>query len=137
MTNLVKIVGVSAYDRAYWDDGDSGRLSWIIDMDKIRYVETEFNYDVGYIGSGEDFEVANPENYIKTKIVMFDGQRLDFCINTTLGGVGNEIEKAIEDLFKSKPYTDSYNKMKVLDLDKIVNFEFIEDDADWNRLYDF
>ncbi len=137
MTNLVKIVGVSAFDRTYWDDGDFGKLSWIIDMDKIRYVRTGFNYDVDYIGSGSDFEVANPEKYLKTRIVMLDGQELNFCINTNLGGVGNEIENAVANLFKSKPYTDSYGKMKVLDLDKIANFEFIEDDFEFNRLYDF
>jgi len=137
MTNLVKIVGVSAFDRGYWEAGDSGRLSWIIDMDKIRNVTTSFNFGVGYIGSGDTYEVANPEKYLRTRIEMLEGYYLEFCVNTNLGGVGNEIENAIADLFKSKPSTDSYGKMKVLDLDKIVNFEFIEDDVAWLRLYDF
>lgn len=129
MNNLVKIVGLSAYDRGYFEDEDSGRLSWIIDMDKIRIISTDFNFDVSY-------EVVNVEKYLKTRITMFDGNYLEFCINLNLGGVGNEIENALANLFSSKPSADSYGKMKVLDLDKIINFEYIEDNGEWLRLYD-
>lgn len=129
MNNLVKIVGLSAYDRGYFEDEDSGRLSWIIDMDKIRIISTDFNFDVSY-------EVVNVEKYLKTRITMFDGNYLEFCINLNLGGVGNEIENALANLFSSKPLADSYGKMKVLDLDKIINFEYIEDNGEWLRLYD-
>jgi len=134
MTNLVKIVGLSAYDRGYFEDEDSGRLSWIIDIDKIRCIETRFNYDVEY---GSSYEQENPEKYLRTRITMFDGPTLSICINVNLGGVGNEIENALAGLFSSKPSADSYGKMKVLDLDKIINFEYIEDNSGWNRLYDF
>lgn len=134
MNNLVKIVGLSAYDRGYFEDEDSGRLSWIIDMDKIRCIGTYFNNDVDF---GSTYQKENPEKYLKTRITMFDGYDLIFCINTNLGGVGNEIENALANLFSSKPSADSYGKMKVLDLDKIINFEYIEDDGEWRRLYDF
>lgn len=128
MNNLVKIVGLSAYDRGYFEDEDSGRLSWIIDMDKIRVISTTFNYDA---------PTENAQRYLKTRITMFDGNYLEFCINLNLGGVGNEIENALANLFSSKPSADSYGKMKVLDLDKIINFEYIEDNGEWLRLYDF
>ena len=134
MNNLVKIVGLSAYDRGYFEDEDSGRLSWIIDMDKIRCIGTSFN---GAVDFGSTYQKENPEKYLKTYIDMFDGGSLAFCINTNLGGVGNEIENALANLFSSKPSADSYGKMKVLDLDKIINFEYIEDDGEWSRLYDF
>ena len=132
MNNLVKIVGLSAYDRGYFEDEDSGRLSWIIDMDKIRVISTDFNELPTTVPA-----TPNKEKYLKTRITMFDGNYLEFCINLNLGGVGNEIENALANLFSSKPLADSYGKMKVLDLDKIINFEYIEDNGEWLRLYDF
>jgi len=133
MNNLVKIVGLSAYDRGYFENEDSGVLSWIIDMDKIRVISTDFNFDVSY----EDPGIVNVEKYLKTRITMFDGYYLEFCINLNLGGVGNEIENALADLINARTSSDKYSQMKVLDCSKIVNFEFIEDQGEWLRLYDF
>lgn len=132
MNNLVKIIGLSAYDRSYFTDEDSGVLSWIIDMDKIRTIKTEFNSDVSYTDPG----VVNVEKYLKTTITMFDGYDLIFCINANLGGVGNEIENALANLMNARTSSDKYSQMKVLDCSKIVNFEYIEDDGQWYRLYD-
>jgi len=132
MNNLVKIIGLSAYDRSYFEGENSGVLSWIIDMDKIRAIYTDFNSDVNYADPG----IVNVEKYLKTTITMFDGQDLYFCINTNLGGVGNEIENALADLMNARTSSDKYNQMKVLDCSKIINFEFIEDDGEWQRLYD-
>ena len=133
MNNLVKIVGLSAYDRGYFDNESNGVLSWIIDMDKIRVISTDFNFDVSY----EDPGIVNVEKYLKTRITMFDGYYLEFCINLNLGGVGNEIENALADLINARTSSDKYSQMKVLDCSKIVNFEFIEDQGEWLRLYDF
>jgi len=133
MNNLVKIVGLSAYDRGYFDNESNGVLSWIIDMDKIRVISTDFNFDV----SSEDPGIVNVEKYLKTRITMFDGYYLEFCINLNLGGVGNEIENALADLINARTSSDKYSQMKVLDCSKIVNFEFIEDQGEWLRLYDY
>ena len=133
MNNLVKIVGLSAVDRTYFEDEDSGVLSWIIDMDKIRRIRTSFNTDVNY----DDPGIVNVEKYLKTRITMFDAPDLTFCINVNLGGVGNEIENALADLMNARTSSDKYSQMKVLDCSKIVNFEYIEDDFEWQRLTDF
>lgn len=133
MNNLVKIIGLSAFDRTYFEDEDSGVLSWIIDMDKIRMISTDFNYDVSYTDEG----IVNVEKYLKTTITMFDNFDLHFCINVNLGGVGNEIENALANLMNTRTSSDKYSQMKVLDCSKIVNFEYIEDDGEWQRLYDF
>jgi len=132
MNNLVKIIGLSAYDRSYFESEDSGVLSWIIDMDKIRVIYTDFNSDVNY----DDPGIVNVEKYLKTTITMFDGKDLSFCINANLGGVGNEIENALADLMNARTSSDKYSQMKVLDCSKIINFEFIEDAGEWQRLYD-
>lgn len=133
MNNLVKIIGLSALDRTYFENEDSGVLSWIIDMDKIRTISTGFNYDVTYTDPG----IENVEKYLKTTITMFDGYDLVFCINANLGGVGNEIENALASIMNTKTSSDKYSQMKVLDCSKIVNFEYIQDDFDWQRLTDF
>tara|TARA_B110000503_G_scaffold133267_1_gene210502 strand:+ start:602 stop:1003 length:402 start_codon:yes stop_codon:yes gene_type:complete len=133
MNNLVKITGLSAYNRTYFENEDSGVLSWIIDMDKIRVISTEFNRDVNTTLPPTE----NKERYLKTRIIMFDGAYLDFCININLGGVGNEIENALADLIDARTQSDKYNQMKVLDCSKIINFEFIKDTSQWLRLYDY
>lgn len=132
MNNLVKIIGLSAFDRSYFTDEDSGVLSWIIDMDKIRMIRTTFNTDVTYTDPG----IVNVEKYLQTKITMFDNSELIFCINVNLGGVGNEIENALANLMNARTSSDKYSQMKVLDCSKIVNFEYIEDNSKWLRLYD-
>tara|TARA_R110000803_G_scaffold166372_1_gene229716 strand:- start:563 stop:964 length:402 start_codon:yes stop_codon:yes gene_type:complete len=133
MNNLVKITGLSAYNRTYFENEDSGVLSWIIDMDKIRIISTAFNDDV----VGTIPKTENEERYLKTRITMFDGGYLSFNINVNLGGVGNEIENALADLIDARTSSDKYNQMKVLDCSKIINFEFIEDSSQWYRLYDY
>lgn len=133
MNNLVKIIGLSAVDRTYFEEEDSGVLSWIIDMDKIRVISTDFNYDIDPTAG----PVLNIEKYLKTRITMFDGGDLDFCINANFGGVGNEIENALANLMNARTSSDKYNQMKVLDCSKIINFEYIEDNSEWYRLYDF